>query len=180
MWGWHFQRFRELAGDMLDNRARWTREQWEEFGGEAHLLMTMAMEVLPDRDYIAPNDLVDIKGARKLDDRALYLRVVRSVHLFREALEARTKLAAHEVDSRGFNLTPRRREILQTLAESKTRLTPPKLFRVMESVGSDISDHTLRIELAKMHNAKWLDNDQRKAPRGYRITDRGRGALKGK
>jgi hypothetical protein len=77
-----------------------------------------------------------------------------------------------------INPTPRRLEILRILASAKHRLSNPRLFCAMEEAKLDISEHTLRIELAKMRRAEWVDNDQSRNPRGYAITDEGRLVLK--
>jgi hypothetical protein len=77
-----------------------------------------------------------------------------------------------------LTLTPRRREMLQTLASSKTRLTKSRLMAALNGAGRVISKHTVRIELPKMREAGWIDNDQKVRPKGYGATPLGRSILK--
>jgi hypothetical protein len=68
-------------------------------------------------------------------------------------------------------------QILETLASSKSRLTRPRLLAAMKRADLHPSEHSLRIELIRMRNARWVDNNQSERPRGFRITDLGRSIL---
>jgi hypothetical protein len=73
--------------------------------------------------------------------------------------------------------TPVRLQILETLASSHTRLSRPKVLAAMNKAGLHATEQTLRIELRKMHAARWVDTNQGQKPRGFRITTLGRSIL---
>jgi hypothetical protein len=79
--------------------------------------------------------------------------------------------------SRPLRLTARRLEILKTIAASETRLSKPRVVGAMNAQGQTTSVHTVRIELAKMTSAAWLDNPPSAHPRGYVITELGRSIM---
>jgi hypothetical protein len=79
---------------------------------------------------------------------------------------------------RPINSTPMRRCILEAVATAGSRLTRSEVFSVLRESKPDFSENTLRIELAKLVDAQWLDNDQEARPRGYGITRLGRSILK--
>jgi hypothetical protein len=76
-----------------------------------------------------------------------------------------------------LQMTPRRRQILETLKRSKTRLSKPGVLEAMKRSGLDPGESTVRIELANLRNAGWIDNDQSAKPCGYSITALGESAL---
>jgi hypothetical protein len=76
-----------------------------------------------------------------------------------------------------LRLTPRRLEILKTIAASKTRFSKPRVVEAMNAQGLTTSRHTVRVELAKMTSAAWLDNPPHTRPRGYGITELGRSIM---
>jgi hypothetical protein len=80
-------------------------------------------------------------------------------------------------DGRPITLTQTRRRILEAVALARRRLTQSGLLSVLRKSGPDFSENTLRIELAKLVQAGWLDNDQEARPRGYGVTGPGRSIL---
>jgi hypothetical protein len=83
------------------------------------------------------------------------------------------------VPKRTFNLSPARREVLELLAKSKTRLTEPKVYAAMcQQHERNVSKDTVRVGLNYLMQAGWIDNDQKPKPPGYGITESGRNMLK--
>jgi hypothetical protein len=72
---------------------------------------------------------------------------------------------------RPLRRTPARLRILAILKDAGGRLTKPQILDAMRKTDPNPSENTLRIELANMRNAGWIDNDQKSRPRGYGITD---------
>jgi hypothetical protein len=75
-------------------------------------------------------------------------------------------------------LTGAERDILQTLAESKTRLTRDRLMEAMEQAGRSYGESTLRNALPDLRRAELVDNRQDCESKGYAITPKGRALLK--
>jgi hypothetical protein len=74
-------------------------------------------------------------------------------------------------------LTPAIIEILETLAESKKRLTRDKLIESMKKTGRERGQSTVANAMPKLGKAGWVDNKRNVDPPGYRITKEGRSAL---
>ncbi len=68
-------------------------------------------------------------------------------------------------------------DILQTLAESRERLTRKRLHSTMIGKGRERGQSTLAGALPKLRDAGWIDNRQDGDPAGYAITAEGRSIL---
>ncbi len=68
-------------------------------------------------------------------------------------------------------------DILETLADSPTRLTQGRLMQAMEQAGRTRGKSTLGKALPELIDAGLVDNKQKASPRGYAITKEGRSRL---
>ena len=71
-------------------------------------------------------------------------------------------------------LTDAERDILQTLAESNTRLTRDRLWEAMEKAGRTRGESTLANTLPRFIRDGLVDNRPDCKPRGYAITPKGK------
>jgi hypothetical protein len=182
-------RWVSTAGDMLDYHENWTEQHWDDFGSLSAWAMNEVIRSRPDLDTEPLAEFFN-KGARLQSQTWLINTVMRAMGVLRVTAETIRKSSGSNpqaddvtkpAESNGvppLQLSPFRSVVLKILAKSKSRLTNPALRVAMLKDEPIVSKDTLRIELARMSKAGWIDNDQTTRPKGYAITDLGREVMK--